>query len=131
MTDRRAFLAAALVAPIAIAAPATAHALTCQSNSDLEAAITRYRDAWAEYQAHPVHDTLLDDPNYVRINNDGDLVADRSDQALEAALRLPSRSGKDIATKLELILSEYENCELPERLIQIVADDARSLAREA
>jgi hypothetical protein len=125
-SSRRSFLAAAALAPVVIAAPAIA--AQSDQNAVLDAAIARYRKAWTEYQNHPVHDTLLDDPDYGRISDEGSLVSDRSDEALEAVLRIPTGSGRDIATKLDLLVAEYENCVLPDRLIKIIADSTRRFA---
>lgn len=128
MTTRRQLLAAAVAAPIAATAPVVmAQQFVCAPSNELDIAIARFRKAWAAYQAHPIHRTRFDDPDYEQINADGTLSGNLADQALEVALRVPPRSGQDISTKLELVLAEYQDCELPENLIQIVADSARHL----
>lgn len=123
MTDRRAFLTAALIAPVAIAMPAVA-----ATGHSIEAMIAEYWRIMGEYERHPVHETFQTDPDYARIDQSGEEIHKRALAVQQRALLTPSRSGRDISLKLDMILKDYKDCELPDDLIKIIADDARRLA---
>lgn len=122
MTDRRAFLTAALIAPVAIAAPAMA-----APSSDIPAMIAEYWRLWAEYERHPVHHMFLTDPGYKRIEQDGDRAHGETEAMLMRILQTPSQSGRDVGLKLEMVMKGYQDCELPEDLLAIIAKDAHRL----
>lgn len=111
MTDRRAFLAAALVSSVALAAPAIA------TPSPFPAALAEYRHARSEFE---------------RIASIGDddaanVAGNVSDAAFEAMLTAPARHGADLATKLEILMFEYTDCILDEDRLRLIVTDARRL----
>lgn len=133
-TSRRAVMRALAIVPTIIAVPAAASAATglvCAPAHELAATIAEFHRLRLNYESHPVHDTYLDDPAYEAASADSDRAIDEMESVLDRALHIPSRSGADIAAKLELILKDYQDCTIPEDLLRIVADDARRLAGRA
>ena len=119
--SRRAVTGALCLTPM-IAVPATA-----APASDLPAMIARYWELMAEYERHPVHSILMADPAYPAANADSKVQRARAEDQMMRILKTPSRSGRDIGMKLDMILKDYEDCILPEDLIAIVAQDASSM----
>lgn len=122
MTDRRAFLTAAIIAPVIIAAPAMA-----APSNNLADLIADYWRLMDEYENCPFHNTLGSHPDYERMRAEGDAIHDRALVAQQRALRHPAKNGREVGMKLDMILKDYQDCQLPEDLFQIVADDARRL----
>lgn len=120
MVDRRSFIASLVLAPLAIATPATAAILVCAESSPFEAALADYRHARAEYDR-------------IAELNDFDtskVAGSASDTALHRMLEVPARNVADVATKLEILMFEYEDCEMDGPRMALIAKDARRLAGE-
>lgn len=123
MTDRRAFLTAALIAPVAMAVPAMA--ATSPSLANL---IAEYWAIMDEHERHPFGRTMCDHPDYKRFEQEADAIHERALAVQQRALRLPAKSGREVGMKLDMILKDYRDCQLPDDLLQIIADDALRLS---
>ncbi|NML11294.1 hypothetical protein HHL08_14255 [Sphingobium sp. AR-3-1] len=121
-SSRRAFLAAAALAPVAVAMPAMAAPQT--SLADL---IAEYWQIMAEYEQHPFHNTRGIEPNYESLRAQGDAIHDRAIAVQQRALRMPAKNGREVGMKLDMILKDYQDCQLPEELIEVIARDAMRL----
>jgi len=122
-SSRRSFLAAAAVAPVAIAGPTLA-----APGSDIPTMIAEYWRLWEAYEAHPVHNLSMREPNYKEVERDGNRVHDAAEAQMQRILRAPSRTGRDVGLKIEMILKGYEDCIIPEDMLALIAKDARGLA---
>ena len=89
--------------------------------------IAEYWRIMAEYEQHPIHTTLLDDPDYARINASSKVIDKRARDIQMRILNTPARSGPEIGLKLDMILKDYEDCILPEDFIAMIAKDAHRL----
>jgi len=123
---RRSLVAAAMISPVAIAA-ITAPAIGAPSN-DIPAMIAEYWRLWEAYEAHPVHDLSMREPNYEEVERDGNRAHDAADAQMQRILRAPSRTGRDVGLKIEMLLKGYEDCIIPEDMLALIAKDARNLA---
>lgn len=109
--DRRTLLAAALVAPVAVAAP-TALAAT---STEFERALAEYRSARRSFN-NPIPDDV------------SMAACERLDATFEILLRTPSRHAGDLATKIEILIAEYDESIIDEDRLRLVALDARALS---
>lgn len=124
-TSRRDAMRALAILPTIIAAPTLA-----APGSDIPAMINEYWRLWEAYEAHPVHNLSMADPNYDAVERDGNRLHDAAEAQMQRILRAPSRTGRDVGLKIEMILKGYEDCVIPEDLLKLVAVDARRLNGE-
>lgn len=123
ISSRRGFLAAAALAPVAISLPAMA--APAPRVADL---IAEYWAIMDEHERHPFGRTMGDHPDYKRFEQEADAIHERALAVQQRALRLPAKSRREVGMKLDMILKDYRDCQLPDDLLQIIADDARRMA---
>lgn len=121
-TSRRDAMRALAILPTIIIAPAAraATGLACLPTSAFPAALTEYRKAPADFERIAA---AGDD-------NAAEIAGNVSDRAFEAMLRAPSRNAADIATKIETLIFEYEDCIMDEDRLALIGQDARRLHGE-
>ena len=123
MTDRRAFLTAALIAPVVLAAP-----VAIANDGSFRQAVAKFRQMRAAYDNHPGHDVMAGDPDY-RVLSDGVTAMCREvSRQFDVVMRIPAPDMMAVATKLELVLEEYQDFEMPNEAIAAIARDAKRLA---
>jgi hypothetical protein len=124
MTDRRSFITAALMAPVAIAAPASAIA----HDGGFRQAVAKFRQMRAIYDNHPGHDVMASHPDYREQADAVTAMCREVSRQFDAVMRIPAPDVGAIATKLELALEEYQDFEMPNEAIAAIARDAKRLA---
>lgn len=123
MTDRRTFLTAALIAPVLLAAPAA-----IANDGSFRQAVAKFRQMRAAYDNHPGHDVMAGDPDY-REQADGVTAMCREvSRQFDVVMRIPAPDMAAVATKLELVLEEYQDFEMPNEAVAAIARDAKRLA---
>lgn len=122
-SSRRSFLAAAALAPVVVAAPAFA-----APTQDIASMIAEYWRLWAVHEHHPFHDTLPAHASYVSRRDEADALHDRIKALRKRILDTPSRSGREVGMKLEMVLQDYKDCVLDEEPIEAIKRDAMRLS---
>lgn len=133
-TSRRDAMRALAMIPTMIAFPAVASAepmLVCAPAGHLAEAITEFYHLTAVYDRHPVHDMLLSSPDFAQVDRDSGLALAAIRRQLDTVLRIPSRNGQDVASKIDLLLHHYQDFEIPEDLLKLISVDARQMGRNA
>lgn len=124
MTDRRSFITAALMAPVAIAAPVSA----LGHDGSFRQAVAKFRQMRAIYDNHPGHDVMAGDPNYREQADAATAMCREVSRQFDAVMRIPAPDMAAVATKLELVLEEYQDFEMPNEAVAAIARDAKRLA---
>lgn len=119
MTDRRSFLTAALIAPVAIVAPAMA-----APRSTWDRLLADYRSTTAAMNAHPYGNTLPCDPRYKAISADHERYLQKACRALDAVMEHPVTDNAMLAEKMEIAVNEFGGDNFMDRILK----DAKRLA---
>jgi hypothetical protein len=118
------------ILPALIAMPAVANAapmLVCAPADNLAEAIAEFRRLTGVYDRHPVHDLLMSSPDWDLVDEDSGQALNAIRRQLKICLRIPSRDGRDVATKIDLLRLHYQDFEIPDELLKIISTDARRL----
>lgn len=122
-TSRRGVIGALALSPVAIAAPAVAGA----SALDFNKALAEYNNAWLALNDHPLGFCSPSDPRWNDLIKDSRIYSARADNALDNLLRCPSPDGNALATKIEVLIKEYEDSPIDECRLELLITDARRL----
>jgi len=118
-------LSVASVPTMASAAPM----LVCAPADHLAEAIAEFHRLTGVYDRHPVHDMLMSSPDWERVDEDSGQALKAIRRQLDTVLRIPSRTGQDVASKIDLLLHHYQDFEIPEDLLKLISVDARQIGR--
>ncbi|GLT02731.1 hypothetical protein GCM10007897_41530 [Sphingobium jiangsuense] len=111
----------------ALAVPATAQTMLC-APVDLDAAIAEYWRLRAIADNHPYAHALKSDPQYEELLKDSRRACEAAAVAFMRVIDIPSRCGADIGKKIDIVINEYQDFELPNDILERVSADAKRLA---
>jgi len=120
MTDRRTFLTAALITPVAIAAPAIAQG----QQSGWRQIVAEYQASRRAYEAHPCGTTLDDHPMHEKWEAEGEMLLEMSDRALDRVMEFPVADNAMLLEKMQIAVKEFGG----DNFMNIIMDDTARLA---
>lgn len=129
-SSRRDAMCSLAILPALIAMPAVATAapmLVCAPADSLAEAIFEFHRLTGVYDSHPVHDLLMSSPDWDLADEDSGQALNAIRRQLDICLRIPSRNGRDVATKIDLLRQHYQDFEIPDELLKLISTDARRL----
>lgn len=124
--DRRTLIAGLALTP-ALAIPAVAQTMLC-APVDLDAAIAEYWRLWELQENHPYAHARKSDPRYEELLKDSRRACEATAAAFMKVIDMPSRCGADIGKKIDIVINEYQDFELPNDILERISADAKRLA---
>lgn len=111
--DRRSLITRGLATVVAVGVAPAAFAMP---SSEFDRALAAWRKERAIFANGHIPDDVAQE------------AVKRIDAAFIRLLHVPSRHVGDVSTKLDALIVEYDDCQFPAELVELIAADARRLA---